>query len=264
MANGDKGTDETPDEEDQKKDKKEEEQKKEEERKSKERKKWRKEPGPCKDNYGSVSKAALNAKGTRKVFFVVTIVFAQTYNRDVNNRLLFFSFHIASASTRTEELAKPHIHVSTACRDDAFGVKKSALSGSASARVSEMAKPNHPADPVERPPPREKNAFGAPIFPQPKFGKRLPKVKPYKMGECKDKDNKDKGKANESENSMKKYESVPLYPSIDPCIDPAGAKKQAKARKAAEEAKKARREKRRQKQQAKSDQVKQENNEKNK
>lgn len=64
-------------------------------------------------------------------------------------------------------MAEPHVHVSKACREDAFGVKKGALTATASERVVEMAKPTHSADPVERPPPREKNAYGAPIFPKP-------------------------------------------------------------------------------------------------
>lgn len=68
-------------------------------------------------------------------------------------------------------MAKPHIHESNACTPKfaitECGVRKSALNGSASARVTEMAKPNHPSDPVERPPPREKDANGVPIFPMP-------------------------------------------------------------------------------------------------
>lgn len=61
------------------------------------------------------------------------------------------------------------------------------------------------------------------------------------MGECKSKD-----EAKMEPEKRKKVYKVPLFPSIDPCLDPIGAKRQAKAREAAEEARKAKMEEKKQ------------------
>ena len=65
------------------------------------------------------------------------------------------------------ELAQPHIRKDLSSRKKPFDVRKSALDGPIPERMTELAKPNHPRDPVERPPPRDKDAFGRPIYPIP-------------------------------------------------------------------------------------------------
>lgn len=66
-----------------------------------------------------------------------------------------------------EKLAKPNTRTSMACKPDPFTVAKGALSASASERIKSLAKPSRPRSPVERRPPREKDAYGMPIFEMP-------------------------------------------------------------------------------------------------
>ncbi|XP_024941738.1 uncharacterized protein DDB_G0286299 isoform X2 [Cephus cinctus] len=174
---------------------------KEEEAKKKkaERNAWRTEPSPCKMEAFRVSKAALKGK----------------------------------VSPRMAELAKPHIHKTDSCRKNPFAVKKGALSAQASGRVIEMAQPTRPRDTVTREPPREKDPYGRPIYPKPPYGKRVLRLKPYVMGKCKDKEEKV-----EKPKKTKPIDPIAYATTIDPCIDPEGAKRQARARKRVEQMKK--------------------------
>ncbi|KOC70366.1 hypothetical protein WH47_02869 [Habropoda laboriosa] len=133
----------------------------------------------------------------------------------------------AQESPRTAELAKSRVHKSKAIRSDAFTVKKAALSASPSARVEALAKPSRTRSPVEKRPPREKDAYGRPIFEMPVYGKVLPKMKPYKMGEC---------PTQEKKTIVKKRPIDPIAyePTIDPCIHPDLAKRQKLERKRTE------------------------------
>ncbi|XP_078038628.1 uncharacterized protein LOC144470912 [Augochlora pura] len=131
----------------------------------------------------------------------------------------------------TDKLAEPRIHKSTACKKDPFKVKKAALSASASERVESLAKPKAPGTPVEKKPPREKDAFGRPIFEMPPYGKVLPKTKPYKMGKCpSDEDEKKKKKKIRKKRPI---DPIAYESTYDPQIDPELAEKQRRERKRA-------------------------------
>lgn len=65
------------------------------------------------------------------------------------------------------ELAVPHVRKDRSGRRDPFVVRKQALEGPVPDRITELAKPPHPRDPVERRPQREKDSFGRPVFPMP-------------------------------------------------------------------------------------------------
>ncbi|KAI4501644.1 hypothetical protein M0802_002979 [Mischocyttarus mexicanus] len=71
------------------------------------------------------------------------------------------------ASPRTTELAKSKIRKDLTTKKEPFDVKKGALSATSTGRINELATPKQPSDPVEKPPPREKNKYGQPIFPKP-------------------------------------------------------------------------------------------------
>ncbi|OXU29134.1 hypothetical protein TSAR_009917 [Trichomalopsis sarcophagae] len=149
-------------------------------------------------------------------------------------------------------LSQPKKRKAEDCIEDPFKVKESAKSASASPKIEELAKPKYPVEPKERAPPREKDQFGRPIFPRPVYGKVLPKVEPYQMGECKD-DRKDKqddeaeggaeGVEEENDDNKKQQENqkkkpidpIANAPTIDPIFDPSGAAKQARERKRAAE-----------------------------
>ncbi|XP_043251015.1 uncharacterized protein LOC122396555 [Colletes gigas] len=154
---------------------------------------WRYAPHPCKDDPFRIKKGALEGKVPPSV----------------------------------DELSKPRIHESKAIRSDPFTVKKAALAASASARVEDLAKPRNPLSPIERKSPREKDKYGRPIFQMPVYGKRLPKTKPYKMGECPPKKT---GKI------VKKRPIDPIAYELtyDPCIYPGLARRQMRERKRAQ------------------------------
>ncbi|XP_014599082.1 PREDICTED: uncharacterized protein LOC106784259 [Polistes canadensis] len=135
------------------------------------------------------------------------------------------------ASPRTIELAKSKIRKDLTMKKEPFAVKKSALSATSTGRINELALPNQPKDPVEKPPPRKKNKYGQPIYPKPKYGKILPKTKPYKMGECPKEENKKETKKKKE----KPIDPIVYQPTIDPCIDLKMARKQTRERKRAEE-----------------------------
>ncbi|XP_012141347.1 uncharacterized protein LOC100876280 [Megachile rotundata] len=177
----------------------EEKRRKEKERKERLRKKrkhaWRFAPLPCKeDPFGGVDESTLKYEAT----------------------------------PRMTELSKPIIRKNRAIKTHPFVVKKSALSASASGRVQDLAKPPRPRSPVERRPPREKDAYGKPIFKLPPYGKKLPKTKPYKMGECPKEDKEKKKKIRK-----RPIDPIAYEPTVDPCIYPDLAKKQKKERKRA-------------------------------
>lgn len=65
------------------------------------------------------------------------------------------------------ELAIRTLPKALTCKKNPFAVKKSALRGPVSPRYDELARPTHPRDPIERPPPREKDSFGRPIYAKP-------------------------------------------------------------------------------------------------
>ncbi|XP_043497137.1 caldesmon-like [Polistes fuscatus] len=135
------------------------------------------------------------------------------------------------ASPRTIELAKSKARKDLTTKKEPFAVKKSALSATSTGRINELASPNQPKDPVEKPPPREKNKYDQPIYPKPKYGKVLPKTKPYKMGECpKEEDKKETKKKKE-----RPIDPIVYQPTIDPCIDLEMARKQTRERKRAEQ-----------------------------
>lgn len=70
-------------------------------------------------------------------------------------------------SDRMVKLARPHTHKDTVSRKNPFAVKKSALTSPVPARMTDLAKPSHPRDPVEKRPPRKLNKYRQPIFPMP-------------------------------------------------------------------------------------------------
>lgn len=65
------------------------------------------------------------------------------------------------------ELAKHTERKDLTTKKQPYEVKKSALSATSSGRTIELAKPKQPRDPVEKPPPREKNIYGQIIFLKP-------------------------------------------------------------------------------------------------
>ncbi|XP_015176624.1 PREDICTED: uncharacterized protein LOC107066485, partial [Polistes dominula] len=176
---------------------------------------WRYAPLPCKtyDDAFSIKKSALNVE----------------------------------ASPRTIELAKSKDRKDLTIKKEPFEVKKSALSATITGRINELASPIQPKDPVEKPPPREKNKYGQPIYPKPKYGKVLPKTKPYKMGECpKEEDKKERKKK-----KVKPIDPIVYQPTIDPCIDLEMARKQTRERKRAEQILKMKRQQRKTEQEEK-------------
>nr|XP_033329212.1 calponin homology domain-containing protein DDB_G0272472-like [Megalopta genalis] len=176
-----------------------EDEKKEKKKRAKKRKlekhAWRYAPYPCDDDAFAVKKTTLTGK----------------------------------VPPGTDKLAEPHVHKSTACRKDPYTVKKAALSASASERVESLAKPRSPRDPVEKKPPREKDAYGKPIFEMPPYGKVLPKTKPYKMGECPSDETKKKRKIRKK----RPIDPIAYKSTYDPQIDPELAEKQKRERKRA-------------------------------
>ncbi|XP_063992695.1 uncharacterized protein LOC135170629 [Diachasmimorpha longicaudata] len=136
------------------------------------------------------------------------------------------------ASPRMEELAKPHIRKDRNTRKNPFDVKKSALSSSVPARMTELAKPNHPREPVQKRQKRELNKYGQPIFPIPSYGKNLPPVPPYKERDCDPADAKTPKEVENAEEIELKPDPIVLEPTIDPYFDPEGAERQLEARNA--------------------------------
>lgn len=134
------------------------------------------------------------------------------------------------ASPRTISLATPKARKDTTTKKKPFGVRKGALSATSSDRINKLAAPKKPLDPVEKRPPREKDKYGRPIIPMPKYGKVLPKTKPYKMGECPKKEEKEEKK----EKKKKPIDPIVYEPTIDPAIYPDLAKKQKRERARAE------------------------------
>ncbi|KAK9296257.1 hypothetical protein QLX08_009680 [Tetragonisca angustula] len=103
-----------------------------------------------------------------------------------------------------------------------------ALEATATERIESLAKPKSPRNLIERKPPREKDKYGRPIFKMPIYGKVLPKMKPYKMGDCPE-PKKEKPPA-----KKRPIDSIIYEATYDPCIYPDLAKRQKIERKRAE------------------------------
>ncbi|KAF7987248.1 hypothetical protein HCN44_003010 [Aphidius gifuensis] len=134
-------------------------------------------------------------------------------------------------SPRMAELAKPTRKPDKRRQKNPFKVKKSALTGPIPPRVDKLALPSRPRDPIEKPPPRKKDTFGRPIYPKPKYGRKMPRVEPYKEREC----DENKDETNDEPTVVESILSIAFEPSIDPYFDPRGAQRQLEARKKAKE-----------------------------
>ncbi|KAF3421994.1 hypothetical protein E2986_07846 [Frieseomelitta varia] len=132
------------------------------------------------------------------------------------------------ASPRTVELAKPRERKYKTFKTDPFTIKKGALEATATERIESLAKPKSPRSLIERKPPRKKDKYGRPIFEMPIYGRVLPKMKPYKMGNCPE-PKKEKPPAKKRPIDPIIYEAT-----YDPCIYPDLAKRQKIERKRAE------------------------------
>ncbi|XP_043269096.1 uncharacterized protein [Venturia canescens] len=169
---------------------------------------WRFAPPPCKKNPFGIKKSALRGK----------------------------------ISPRMAELAIRTLPKALTPKKNPFGVKKSALKGPVSPRYDVLAIPNHPRDPIEKPPPREKDSFGRPIYEKPVYGRKIPNIRPIPPAKCFDKEKKAEEEAKKKGIKRKHIDPIVYEATIDPCIYPDRAKRQMKARKAAKEEFKRRRE----------------------